>query len=126
MSAGVAGAERAFYSVADVAELLGMSDMTIYRAINDGQFPAVRIRGRLIIPARVIDAIVDAAIEGHTVVDAADWVPSDSPPERAHSVGRPRPGANQFGAGSFNTQHKAGYGEDATPARAGRTRGGAR
>jgi hypothetical protein len=40
------------------------------------------------------------------------------------SVGRPRPGANQFGAGSFSTQHVAGYGEDATPAGRGVNRGG--
>jgi hypothetical protein len=32
------------------------------------------------------------------------------------NVGRPRPGANQTGAGSFTTQHVAGYGEHATPA----------
>src|SRR5262245_10204133 len=32
------GNQRPFYSVAEVAELLGMSDMTIYRAIRDGEF----------------------------------------------------------------------------------------
>jgi hypothetical protein len=41
------------------------------------------------------------------------------------NVSRPRPGANQTGAGSFTTQHTAGYGEDATPSRRDRTRGGA-
>jgi hypothetical protein len=39
---------------------------------------------------------------------------------------RPRPGANQSGAGSFSTQHTAGYGEDATPADRGTSFGGAR
>src|SRR6266568_4779562 len=115
--------ERAFYSVADAAELLGMCDMTLYRAIRDGQFPAVRIRGRLIIPARAIEAIAAAAVEAGALVDAAGWVAADPPkPEpppvrRSHFVGRPRPGANQFGAGSFSTQHVAGYGEDPTPRR---------
>ena len=122
--------ERPFYSVADAAELLGMCDMTLYRAIRDGQFPAVRIRGRLIIPARAIEAIAAAAIEAGALVDAADWVAADPPrpeppPGRSpHIVGRPRPGANQFGAGSFSTQHVAGYGEDATPAGRGVNRGG--
>lgn len=56
--------------------MLGMSAMTLYRAINGGGFPAVRIRGRLIVPARAIDAIVEMAVSEHTVVDAADWVPA--------------------------------------------------
>jgi len=38
------------------------------------------------------------------------------PQRQRMNVGRPRPGANQTGAGSFSTQHMAGYGEDATPA----------
>lgn len=64
---------RSFYSVADVAELLGMSSMTVYRAIQCGEFPAVRIRGRLIIPAKAIDQMIDAAISFGGEVDAADW-----------------------------------------------------
>jgi len=63
-----------FYSVAQVAEMLGMSSMTVYRAINAGEFPAVRIRGRLIVPAKAVDAMVEAAVADRTVVDAADWV----------------------------------------------------
>jgi hypothetical protein len=33
----------AFYSVAATARMFGMSEMTLYRAIHSGQFPAVRI-----------------------------------------------------------------------------------
>jgi excisionase family DNA binding protein len=65
----------AFYSVAAAARLFGMSEMTLYRAIHAGQFPAVRIRGRLIIPAKAIDAMIEAAIGDGCLVDAADWVP---------------------------------------------------
>jgi len=64
-----------FYSVAETARLFGMSEMTLYRAIHAGQFPAVRIRGRLIVPARAIEAMVDAAVEAGGLVDAAAWVP---------------------------------------------------
>jgi excisionase family DNA binding protein len=64
-----------FYSVAQVAAMLGMSSMTLYRAIGDGEFPAVRIRGRLIVPARAIDAMAEAAVADRTVVDAAGFVP---------------------------------------------------
>jgi excisionase family DNA binding protein len=64
-----------FYSVAQVAGLFGMSDMTVYRAIAAGEFPAVRIRGRLFVPAKAIDEMEQAAIHSQTEVDAADWVP---------------------------------------------------
>lgn len=64
-----------FYSVAFAARATGMSKMTLYRAIAAGEFPAVRVRGRLIIPARALDAMSEAAIRERTVVDASDWVP---------------------------------------------------
>ena len=64
-----------FYSVAEVALMLGMSTMTVYRAIAAGEFPAVKVRNRLIVPARAIEAMADAAVADQTVVDAAGWVP---------------------------------------------------
>ena len=64
-----------FYSVAQVAQIFGMAPVTVYRAIRAGQFPAVRIRGRLIVPAKAVGAMADAAAVEHTVVDAAGWVP---------------------------------------------------
>ncbi len=64
-----------FYSVAQVARMLGMSTMTVYRAIAAGEFPAIKVRGRLIVPARAIEAMAEAAIVEQTVVDAAGWVP---------------------------------------------------
>lgn len=76
---GHTGSERAtalarrFYSVAEVAEMFGMSPMTVYRAIAAGEFPAVRIRGRLIIPAKAVDAMAEVATTEQTVVDAAGW-----------------------------------------------------
>ncbi|MGH3341382.1 MAG: helix-turn-helix domain-containing protein [Carbonactinosporaceae bacterium] len=68
-------AARRFYSVAEAARMFGMSEMTLYRAIHAGEFPAIRIRGRLIIPAKAIDAMADAALSGQ-LVDAADWTES--------------------------------------------------
>ncbi|MFC4945656.1 helix-turn-helix domain-containing protein [Pseudonocardia sp. GCM10023141] len=64
-----------FYSVAEVARMFGMSSMTVYRAIAAGEFPAVRIRGRLIVPARAVESMVDAAVADQAVVDAAEFVP---------------------------------------------------
>jgi excisionase family DNA binding protein len=72
---GTKGAsERRFYSVAETAEMLGLSEMTVYRAIKDGEFPAIRVRGRLCVPSKAIDAMVDAAWSSMTVVDASDFV----------------------------------------------------
>lgn len=62
-----------FYSVAQVARMLGMAPVTLYRAIRAGEFPAVRIRGRLIVPARAVEALADAALADQRVVDAASW-----------------------------------------------------
>ncbi len=71
--APAAPAAPRFYSVAQVAAMLGTSPVTLYRAIRARQFPAVRIRGRLIVQA--VEAMADAAAVEHTVVDAAGWVP---------------------------------------------------
>jgi excisionase family DNA binding protein len=73
--AGNATERPLFYSVAQVARMFGTSPVTLYRAIAAGEFPAVRIRGRLIVPARAVEAMADMAIAEHTVVDAAGWVP---------------------------------------------------
>ncbi len=64
-----------FYSVAETARLFGMSEMTLYRAIHAGQFPAVQIRGRYIVPVRAISEMVDAALGSGGLVNAASWVP---------------------------------------------------
>lgn len=66
---------RQFHSVTEVARMFGMSPMTVYRAISAGEFPAVRIRGRLIVPARAIEEMVEAALADQGLVDAAGWVP---------------------------------------------------
>ena len=70
---GGAAAAPMFYSVPEAARMIGMAPVTLYRAIRDGEFPAMRVRGRLIIPARAIDAMIDAAITENTAVDASGW-----------------------------------------------------
>jgi len=68
------GSVPRFYTVPQAARLVGTAPVTLYRAIRDGEFPALRIRGRLIIPARAIDAMIEAAISEKAVVDVAEWV----------------------------------------------------
>lgn len=65
---------KRFYSVAEVAALLGLSGPTVYRAIREGAFPAIRVRGRYVIPALAIDKLEASAI-ATGLVDAADATP---------------------------------------------------
>lgn len=76
-SAQVAKGAPRFYSVAQVAEMLGMAPVTLYRAIRAGQFPAIRIRGRLIIPAKVVDAFIEAAIADAAAVQDDLFLPQE-------------------------------------------------
>lgn len=64
-----------FYSVPQAARLLGMAPVTLYRAIRAREFPAVQVRGRLIIPAKAIDAMIETAVDTGTLVDASAWIP---------------------------------------------------
>jgi excisionase family DNA binding protein len=68
-----------FLSVAETARALGMSEMTLYRAIKAGEFPAVRIRGRLIVPSRVLEELANAAVSENGAVDAANWTANGLP-----------------------------------------------
>lgn len=64
----------AFYGVEQAAGVFGVSSMTLYRAIAAGQFPAVRVRTRWVVPVRAVEAMISAAVDGWAPVDAADWV----------------------------------------------------
>lgn len=64
-----------FLSVARVAEALdGISEMTLYREIKAGRFPAIRVGRRLFVPAEALPAMRDRAMASWQVVNAADWV----------------------------------------------------
>lgn len=63
---------RRFYKVAEAAALLDLSEPTLYRAIRAGEFPAIRVRGRLVIPARAIDDMETSAL-ANGLVDARTY-----------------------------------------------------
>lgn len=62
-----------FYTVHEAAGILGISAMTLYRSIAANEFPAVRVRNRIVIPARALAEMEAAAITTRSVVDAAEW-----------------------------------------------------
>jgi excisionase family DNA binding protein len=71
-----------FHSVSETAEMLGVSEMTLYRQIRANSFPAIRVGGRLVVPARYVQEMVEAAINQMCVVDPSNWVGAES--EGAH------------------------------------------
>ena len=64
---------REWMSIAELAKELGMSQMTLYRVIAAGEFPAVRIGRRLFVPTRVLDQLAESALASGQLVSAADW-----------------------------------------------------
>lgn len=61
----------AFYTVPEAARVLRVTPATIYRAIRDDAFPAVRIRTRYVIPATAVDRLAAEAAESGGCVDVA-------------------------------------------------------
>jgi excisionase family DNA binding protein len=83
LSSNTPNAVPTFYDAQAVAGMFQMSRMTVYRAIRSGELPAVRIRGRWLVPARVIDALVTAAEAAVHPRPASDW-PRDVSPHPRH------------------------------------------
>jgi excisionase family DNA binding protein len=61
----------AFYTVAETAELLRVDPATLYRAIREGAFPAIRVRSRYVVPAAAVRDLAERARESHSCVDVA-------------------------------------------------------
>jgi excisionase family DNA binding protein len=61
----------AFYTVPEAARVLRVTPATIYRAIREDAFPAVRIRTRYVVPAAAVDRLAAEAAESGGCVDVA-------------------------------------------------------
>src|SRR5689334_19530061 len=76
------GRERpTFYTVAEAARVLRVDPATIYRAIREDAFPAVRVRSRYVIPVAAVDQMAEQAAETGTCRRGRD---------RVHTADRPR------------------------------------
>lgn len=64
-------ADKAFFTVREAAEIMRVSTSTLYAAIREEAFPAVRIRGRYVIPSKAVAMLIDRATETGTVIDPA-------------------------------------------------------
>ncbi|TCO53012.1 helix-turn-helix domain-containing protein [Actinocrispum wychmicini] len=61
----------AFYTVREAARILRVDPATLYRAIREDAFPAVRVRTRYVVPAAALDKLVAEAAESGGCVDVA-------------------------------------------------------
>ena len=62
-------ARPAFYTVKEAAAILRVGASTLYRVIREGDFPAVRLRSRYVVPAAVMDRLLQEATESGGLVD---------------------------------------------------------
>jgi excisionase family DNA binding protein len=60
-----------FYTVAEAASLLRVDRATLYRAIREDAFPAVRVRSRYVIPAVAVERLAAEAAESGGCIDVA-------------------------------------------------------
>jgi excisionase family DNA binding protein len=70
------GANSRCVTVAVAAETLDVGPMTMYRAINAGQFPAIKFRDRWLVPIEAIDALIQAALTTGAAIDITTWTPA--------------------------------------------------
>jgi excisionase family DNA binding protein len=68
------------YTVPEAAALLSVSQEHLYRQIKSDAFPAVDMRGRrdrgkYVVPARAVEALLDAATEAGALIEAAAYCP---------------------------------------------------
>ncbi|MFC5290942.1 helix-turn-helix domain-containing protein [Actinokineospora guangxiensis] len=64
----------AFYTVREAATELRVDPATLYRAIREDGFPAVRIRSRYVVPSKALQALIDEATETGRLVDPREMV----------------------------------------------------
>jgi hypothetical protein len=63
----------AFYTAAETAEIVRLDESTLYRHLRNGTFPGVKIGGRYVVPAAVIERLVDDVLRTGRCVDLGGW-----------------------------------------------------
>jgi len=66
------------YSVPEAAALLSISQEYLYRLVQGGGFPAVRMRlganqGRYVVPAKALERLLDDAAAANSCLEATEW-----------------------------------------------------
>src|SRR5918993_3948275 len=64
---------RPFLNVKEAAEQLRLDESTLYRHLREGHFPGVKVGGRYLIPAAVIEELAAGAMAAGRCVDIDEW-----------------------------------------------------
>lgn len=56
--------ERLTLTVTEAAELLGISRGMAYECVRTGELPSVRMRGRILVPRKRLEAMLDGQDDG--------------------------------------------------------------
>lgn len=72
------------YTVPEAAVLLSISQEYLYRLIQADAFPAVRMRlgrnqGRYVVPAKVVERLLEDAAEASSSLDVGEWTERAAP-----------------------------------------------
>lgn len=57
-------ADRRYLSIAETAEVLGVSDRLVYDLVAEGKLPAVELGRRKVVPLKVLELVEARALEG--------------------------------------------------------------
>lgn len=71
MNEKIGNAGPAFYTVREAARILRVAASTLYRVIREGDFPAVQLRTRYVVPAAAIEQLLNEATATGGLVDPA-------------------------------------------------------
>lgn len=65
--------DGSYGTVEEVAEQLRVSASTIYRLVNAGQFPAIRVGNSIRVPVAAVTALHAEVTRVGGLIDIADW-----------------------------------------------------
>jgi excisionase family DNA binding protein len=64
---------RPFLNVSEAAEAMRLDQSTLYRHLREGRFPGVKVGGRYLVPAVVIEQLVNDAVTSGRCVGVDQW-----------------------------------------------------
>lgn len=68
-TAGAPAPSKLVLSIAEAAEVLGVSDDLIYELTARGELPCLRLGRRKVIPTVAIQAVIDGCMEGFRITE---------------------------------------------------------
>src|SRR5258708_33304369 len=64
---------RPFLTVKEAARQLRLDESTLYRHLREGRFPGVKVGGRYLVPAALIEELAADAMDAGHCVDVDEW-----------------------------------------------------